>query len=157
MTTDTHYKECAVETVIGGKTVHIGAMCKGSGMIHINLGTMLAFMTTDCAISSAMLEKALRRSIEISYNCVSVDGDTSTNDTLTILANGMAGNTEITSDGEDFEAFCVALDTINVEMAKKIAGDGEGATRLIECDVNGALNDKTARALAKSVDRKSVV
>lgn len=157
MTTDTHYKECAVETTVGGKTVRIGAMCKGSGMIHINLGTMLAFMTTDCAISSEMLEKALRKSIKGSYNCVSVDGDTSTNDTLTILANGMAGNQEIVSEGKDFDEFCEALDAINIIMAKKIAADGEGATRLIECNVNGAKDIETARGLAKEVISSSLV
>lgn len=157
MTTDTHYKECAVETTIGGKTVRIGAMCKGSGMIHINLGTMLAFMTTDCAISSQMLEKALRSSIQGTYNCVSVDGDTSTNDTLTILANGMAGNQEITAEGPDFDAFLEALNEINTVMAKKIAADGEGATRLIECNVNGAKDVETARGLAKAVISSSLV
>ena len=157
MTTDTHFKECAVETEIGGKTVRIGAMCKGSGMIHINLGTMLAFMTTDCAITSEMLEKALRKSIEKTYNCVSVDGDTSTNDTLTILANGMAENPEITCEGKDFDAFCEALDQINTVMAKKIAADGEGATRLIECNVKGAKDVATARGLAKAVISSSLV
>ena len=157
MTTDTHFKECAVETVIGGKTVHIGAMCKGSGMIHINLGTMLSFMTTDCAISSKMLEKALRMSIAQTYNCVSVDGDTSTNDSLTILANGMAGNKEITKPGKDFDAFFEALNAINTQMAKKIAGDGEGASRLIECNVKGASSVEIARGLAKSVISSSLV
>lgn len=157
MTTDTHFKECAVETEIGGKKVRIGAMCKGSGMIHINLGTMLAFMTTDCAISPQMLEKALRLSIKGTYNCVSVDGDTSTNDTLTILANGMAGNVEITGEGKDFDDFCKALDTINTVMAKKIAADGEGATRLIECNVKGAKDVETARGLAKEVISSSLV
>ncbi len=157
MTTDTHYKECAVQTQIGGKTVKIGAMCKGSGMIHINLGTMLSFMTTDCAISSDMLKKALKLSVEKTYNCVSIDGDTSTNDTLMILANGMAGNAEIVSEGKDFDSFCAALDEINTQMAKKIAGDGEGATRLIECKVSGALDEKTARVLAKSVISSSLV
>lgn len=157
MTTDTHFKECAVEAEIGGKTVKIGAMCKGSGMIHINLGTMLAFMTTDCAISSEMLEKALRKSIQGTYNCVSVDGDTSTNDTLTILANGLAGNQEITSEGKDFDEFCAALDKINTVMAKKIAADGEGATRLIECNVKGAKDVVTARGLAKEVISSSLV
>ncbi len=157
MTTDTHYKECAVETTIGGKTVRIGTMCKGSGMIHINLGTMLSFVTTDCAISSVMLEKALRTSIAQTYNCVSVDGDTSTNDTLTIMANGMAGNAEITADGKDFQDFLAALNALNTEMAKKIAGDGEGATHLIECNVCGAKDVETARALAKSVISSSLV
>ena len=157
MTTDTQFKECAVETEIGGKKVRIGAMCKGSGMIHINLGTMLAFMTTDCAITSEMLEKALRKSIEGTYNCVSVDGDTSTNDTLTILANGMAGNDEISCEGKDFDDFCAALDEINSVMAKKIAADGEGATRLIECNVEGAKDVETARGLAKAVISSSLV
>ena len=157
MTTDTHYKECAVETTIGGKTVRIGAMCKGSGMIHINLGTMLAFMTTDCAISPAMLEKALRSSIAGTYNCVSIDGDTSTNDTLTILANGMAGNARIESEGKDFDDFLAALNEINTQMAMKIAGDGEGATRLIECNVTGAKDVETARTLAKSLISSSLV
>ena len=157
MTTDTHYKECAVETTIGGKTVRIGAMCKGSGMIHINLGTMLAFMTTDCAISPAMLEKALRSSIAGTYNCVSIDGDTSTNDTLTILANGMAGNARIESEGKDFDDFLAALNEINTQMAMKIAGDGEGATRLIECNVSGAKDVETARTLAKSLISSSLV
>lgn len=157
MTTDTHYKECAVETEIGGKPVRIGAMCKGSGMIHINLGTMLCFITTDCAISPAMLQKALRESVAGTYNCVSVDGDTSTNDTLTILANSMAGNPEITAEGADFAAFCKALDALNTVMAKKIAADGEGATRLIECNVNGASSVEAARMLAKAVISSSLV
>ena len=151
MTTDTHYKECALEAVIGGKTVRFGTMAKGSGMIHINLGTMLGFITTDCAISAAMLEKALRESVEGTYNCVSVDGDTSTNDTLTILANGMAGNAEIVSEGKDYDDFLAALNALNTQMARKIAGDGEGATRLITCNVTGAVDVPTARALAKSV------
>ena len=157
MTTDTHYKECAVETEIGGKSVRIGAMCKGSGMIHINLGTMLCFITTDCAISSAMLQKALCKSVAGTYNCVSIDGDTSTNDTLTILANGMAGNEEIAAEGVDFDAFCAALDALNTVMAKKIAADGEGATRLIECTVNGASSVENARVLAKAVISSSLV
>ena len=156
MTTDTHYKECAVQTVIGGKTVRIGAMAKGSGMIHINMGTMLSVMTTDCAISSQMLEKALRKSVAGTYNCVSIDGDTSTNDSLTILANGMAGNDEITCEGEDFEIFYEALNSINTQMAKKIAGDGEGATKLIECNVSGAKDVETARGLAKAVISSSL-
>ena len=156
MTTDTHYKECAVQTVIGGKTVRIGAMAKGSGMIHINMGTMLSVMTTDCAISSQMLENALRKSVAGTYNCVSIDGDTSTNDSLTILANGMAGNDEITCEGEDFEIFYEALNAINTQMAKKIAGDGEGATKLIECNVSGAKDVETARGLAKAVISSSL-
>ena len=157
MTTDTKYKECAVETVIGGKTVRIGAMCKGSGMIHINLGTMLSFITTDCAISSQMLSKALRTSVAGTYNCVSVDGDTSTNDTLVILANGMAGNAPIESEGAGYDAFLEALNEINTQMAKKIAADGEGASRLIECHVSGAKDVENARVLAKSVISSSLV
>ncbi len=157
MTTDTQYKEVAVETTIGGKTVKMGAMCKGSGMIHINLGTMLSFITTDCAISPAMLEKALRDTVAGTYNCVSVDGDTSTNDTLVILANGMAGNAEITSEGDDYKAFQAALYSMCEVMAMKIAADGEGATRLIECTVQGAKDVATARGLAKEVIGSNLV
>ncbi len=157
MTTDTHYKECAVQTEIGGKIVTIGTMCKGSGMIHINLGTMLSFITSDCAISSEMLNLALKRSVEKTYNCVSVDGDTSTNDTLVILANGLAKNPKIESEGADFDAFCEALDSLNTIMAKKIAADGEGATRLIECNVQGASSVQNARSLAKAVISSSLV
>lgn len=157
MTTDTQYKEVAVETTIGGKTVRMGAMCKGSGMIHINLGTMLSFITTDCAINSKMLEKALRETAAGTYNCVSVDGDTSTNDTLVILANGMAGNEEITSEGEDYKAFQAALYSMCEVMAMKIAADGEGATRLIECTVQGAKDITTARGLAKQVIGSNLV
>ena len=157
MTTDTQYKECAVEFYIGQKLCHMGTMCKGSGMIHINLGTMLSFITTDCAISSAMLEKALRESIKTTYNCVSVDGDTSTNDTLVILANGMAENDEIKSEGEDFDIFLQALNKMNKVMAMKIAADGEGATRLVQCTVNGAKTEENARGLAKQVISSSLV
>lgn len=151
MTTDTKYKECSVQTTIDGKTVTIGTMCKGSGMIHINLGTMLSFITTDCAISSQMLKKALLRSVEVTYNCVTVDGDTSTNDTLVILANAKAENKEITEEGKDFEDFVNALNKLNKIMAMKIASDGEGASRLVECNVVGAKDEKTARGLAKEV------
>lgn len=151
MTTDTQYKECAVKTEIGGKTVTLGTMAKGSGMIHINLGTMLGFITTDCAISRDMLQKALLESAQGTYNCVSIDGDTSTNDTLLILANGMAGNAEITSAGADYDAFLAALNALNTQMAKKIAADGEGATRLITCNVTGADTVQNARGLAKAV------
>ncbi len=156
MTTDTHFKECAVETTIGGKKVHIGTMAKGSGMIHINLGTMLGFITTDAAISATMLEKALRSSIAGTYNCVSIDGDTSTNDTLLILANGMAGNAEITGEGADFDAFLEALNKINTQMARKIAADGEGAAHLVTCNIHGAKDLVTARGLAKSVISSSL-
>lgn len=157
MTTDTHFKECAVEFEIDGKICKMGTMCKGSGMIHINMGTMLSFITTDCAISSAMLDKALHSSILGTYNCVSVDGDTSTNDTLTILANGKAGNKEITTEGPDYDIFLEALNKMNTVMAKKIAADGEGATRLVECNVKGAKTVEAARGLAKEIICSSLV
>lgn len=157
MTTDTHFKECAVEFEVGGKLCKMGTMCKGSGMIHINMGTMLSFITTDCAISSEMLDKALKSSILETYNCVSVDGDTSTNDTLTIMANGKAGNVEITSEGPDYDVFLEALNKMNKVMAMKIAADGEGATRLVECNVNGAKSVETARGLAKEIICSSLV
>lgn len=157
MTTDTHFKECAVEFSIGGKLCKMGTMCKGSGMIHINMGTMLSFITTDCAISSEMLDKALKSSILETYNCVSVDGDTSTNDTLTIMANGKAGNVEITSEGPDYDVFLEALNKMNKVMAMKIAADGEGATRLVECNVYGAKSVETARGLAKEIICSSLV
>lgn len=157
MTTDTKYKECAVEFVLGGKTCRMGTMCKGSGMIHINLGTMLSFITTDVAISPEMIEKALWESIKGTYNCVSVDGDTSTNDTLLLLANGMAGNKEITEENEDYGIFLAALNKMNKIMAMKIAADGEGATRLVQCTVNGAKTVEAARGLAKEVISSSLV
>lgn len=157
MTTDTQYKECAVEFTLGGKKCRMGAMCKGSGMIHINLGTMLAFTTTDAAISPKMIEKALRESVKGTYNCVSVDGDTSTNDTLVLLANGMAGNKEITEEGEDYNTFLEALNKLNRVMAMKIAADGEGATRLIECNVKGAKTVEIARGLAKEIIGSNLV
>lgn len=157
MTTDTHYKEAAVETVIGGVAVRIGTMAKGSGMIHINMGTMLGIITTDAAISSVMLEKALRISAEGTYNCVSIDGDTSTNDSLIILANGMAGNKEIDGEGADFDSFMTALDALNTQMAKKIAADGEGASRLVTCNVVGADTVGNARGLAKAVISSNLV
>lgn len=157
MTTDTRYKEAALETTIGGRTVRLGTMAKGSGMIHINMGTMLGFITTDCAISAAMLDKALRESVEGTYNCVSVDGDTSTNDTLLILANGMAGNQVIDSEGADYEAFLSALNQLNTIMAKLIAADGEGAEHLVECRVDGAASVEDARILAKTVISSNLV
>ena len=157
MTTDTRYKEAAVETSIGGKTVRLGTMAKGSGMIHINMGTMLGFITTDCAISPAMLDKALRESVAGTYNCVSVDGDTSTNDTLLILANGMAGNQEITSENQDYQDFLLALNHLNTIMAKRIAADGEGAEHLVECQVKGAASVEDARILAKAVISSNLV
>lgn len=157
MTTDTKYKECAVEFELGGKTCRMGTMCKGSGMIHINLGTMLSFITTDVAISPAMIDRALRESIKGTYNCVSVDGDTSTNDTLILLANGMAENPEITEENEDYKVFLAALNKMNKIMAMKIAADGEGATRLVQCTVNGAKTVEDARGLAKEVISSSLV
>ncbi len=157
MTTDTQPKECAVEFTVGGKLCRMGSMCKGSGMIHINMGTMLSFVTTDCAVSSEMLQKALRSSVAGTYNMVSVDGDMSTNDTLCIMANGMAGNAEITSEGPDYDAFLEALNKINRVMAMKIAADGEGASRLVECKVRGAKDLETARILAKEVIGSNLV
>ena len=157
MTTDTHFKECAVQTEIGGKTVTIGAMCKGSGMIHINMGTMLSFVTTDCDISAGMLQEALNEVVPLTYNCVSVDGDTSTNDTLAIMANGLAGNARIESKGGDWKNFVQALMALSEVMAKKIAADGEGASRLVECLVTGAKDDATARKLAKEVIGSNLV
>ena len=157
MTTDTQYKECAVEFTIGGKLCRMGTMCKGSGMIHINMGTMLSMITTDCAISSQMLDKALHESIKGTYNCVSVDGDTSTNDSLCILANGKAGNAEIAGPGTDYDTFLAALNKMNTVMAKKIAADGEGATRLVECNVRGARSVEAARGLAKEIICSSLV
>lgn len=157
MTTDTRFKECAVETEIGGKKIRIGGMCKGSGMIHINMGTMLSFLTTDCAITSEMLKLALKKSAALTYNCVSVDGDTSTNDTLTIMASGKVGNAEISAEGEDFEKFLFALNKLNTVLAMKIAADGEGASRLVECTVRGAKSEEVARGIAKAVIKSNLV
>ncbi|HHU35959.1 MAG TPA: bifunctional glutamate N-acetyltransferase/amino-acid acetyltransferase ArgJ [Treponema sp.] len=157
LTTDTQHKETAIETTIGGKAVKLGTMAKGSGMIHINMGTMLSVITTDCSITPRMLNAALRESVEKTYNCVSVDGDTSTNDTLIILANGLSGNPLISRKNANYRVFVDALNTINTEMARKIAGDGEGAEHLLECTVIGAKNDRSARALAKSVISSSLV
>ncbi|MGI6280476.1 MAG: bifunctional ornithine acetyltransferase/N-acetylglutamate synthase, partial [Acutalibacteraceae bacterium] len=151
MTTDTRIKEIAVEFEIGGKVCKIGGIAKGSGMIHPNMATMLVFLTTDCAISSQMLQKALSADVQNTFNMVSVDGDTSTNDMVVILANGMAENPEITEDGEDFATFMKALNTVTVHLCRCIAGDGEGATKLLECKVSGAADDKTAKTVAKAV------
>ena len=151
MTTDTVKKEIAVEFTVGGKTCHIGGIAKGSGMIHPNMATMLVFITTDCAISPAMLQKALSGDITNTFNMVSVDGDTSTNDMVTVLANGMAGNSPIVCEGEDFTTFMQALNTVTVDLCRKIAGDGEGATKLLECRVTGAKDEKNAKIVAKSV------
>ena len=151
MTTDTKVKEIAVSFEIGGKECKIGGIAKGSGMIHPNMATMLVFITTDCAISPEMLVKALSSDIKNTFNMVSVDGDTSTNDMVTVLANGMAENKEITADGEDFDIFMKALNTVTVHLCRCIAGDGEGATKLIECSVTGAKTDEIAKTVAKSV------
>lgn len=151
MTTDTVPKEIAVEFTLGGKTCHLGGIAKGSGMIHPNLATMLVFLTTDAAISAEMLRKALSTDVQNTFNMVSIDGDTSTNDMVTILANGMAGNAEITADGADFAAFMQALNTVTVHLCRCIAADGEGATRLLECRVTGAKDVPTAKTVAKSV------
>ena len=151
MTTDTVRKEIAVEFELGGKTCHLGGIAKGSGMIHPNMATMLVFLTTDAAISAEMLQKALSGDVAGTFNMVSIDGDTSTNDMVTILANGMAGNAEITAEGPDFTAFMTALNSVTVQLCRCIAGDGEGATKLLECRVEGAQNLSIARTVAKSV------
>ena len=151
MTTDTVKKEIAVEFTVGGKTCKIGGIAKGSGMIHPNMATMLVFITTDAAVAPAMLKKALSSDIADTFNMVSVDGDTSTNDMVTVLANGLAGNAEITEEGEDFSAFMKALNTVTVYLCRSIAGDGEGATKLLECKVSGAKDTKCAKTVAKSV------
>ena len=151
LTTDTVKKEVAVEFTLGGKTCRMGGIAKGSGMIHPNMATMLVFITTDAAISAEMLQKALRTDVQSTFNMTSVDGDTSTNDMVTILANGMAGNAEITCEGEDFTAFMVALNSLTVSLCRSIAGDGEGATKLLECTATGADTLEAARISAKSV------
>lgn len=151
MTTDTVKKEVAVETVIGGKTVRMGGIAKGSGMIHPNMGTMLCFLTTDCAISPAMIRAALKEVVCKTFNRISVDGDTSTNDSCIVLANGLAGNAEITEQGADYQAFTEALMTLCTELARKMAADGEGAKHLITCTVTGAADEKTAETMARSV------
>ncbi len=151
MTTDTVKKEVAVEFTVGGKTCHLGGIAKGSGMIHPNMATMLVFLTTDCAISPEMLQKALSGDIQNTFNMISIDGDTSTNDMVTILANGMAGNEEIRAEGGGFAAFMEALNTVTIALCRKIAGDGEGATKLLECKVTGAADLATAKTVAKSV------
>ena len=151
MTTDTVKKEAAVETVVGGKTVRIGGIAKGSGMIHPNMGTMLCFLTTDCAISPELLKAALLETANVSFNRISVDGDTSTNDSCIVLANGLAGNAVITEKDEDYEAFLAAMQALCTELAKKMASDGEGAKHLITCTVSGAASEESAETIAKSV------
>ena len=151
MTTDTKKKEIAFEFTIDGVPCHIGGIAKGSGMIHPNMATMLVFVTTDCKISAQMLQKALSKDVQTSFNMVSVDGDTSTNDMVSVLANGLAGNVEITEEGEAYETFCKALAAVTQDLCRKIAGDGEGATKLLECQVTGAKTDVAAKTVAKSV------
>lgn len=156
MTTDTKNKEAAVQLELGGVLVTIGGMCKGSGMIHPNMCTMLSFVTTDAAISKELLQEALSQDIKDTYNMISVDGDTSTNDTVLLLANGLAGNAEITEKNSDYMAFCQALNYINETLSKKMAGDGEGCTALFEVTVVGAATKDQAKVLAKSVITSSL-
>ncbi len=151
MTTDTIKKEVAVEFELGGKICKMGGIAKGSGMIHPNMATMLVFITTDAAISAPMLKKALSNDVANTFNMLSIDGDTSTNDMVTVLANGLAGNEEIKEDNDDFKTFMKALNTLTVHLCKMIAGDGEGATKLLECSVSGAKDQKNAKIVAKSV------
>lgn len=151
MTTDTVQKQIAVEFNLNGKTCKIGGIAKGSGMIHPDMATMLVFITTDVKISSEMLQKALSTDIQNTFNMLSIDGDTSTNDMVAVLANGKADNEEIVSDGEEFNLFMKALNTVTVNLCRTIAGDGEGATKLLECKVSGADSLQTAKTVAKSV------
>ena len=157
MTTDTVNKEIAVQVKLGGKTVTVGGMCKGSGMMHPKMCTMLAFVTTDANISKEMLQKCVSNDVKDTFNMISVDGDTSTNDTLLVLANGMAENPEITEENEDYKAFAKALNTVNTWLAKKMAGDGEGATALFEVKIVGAESKEQAVILSKSVVTSSLV
>ena len=156
MTTDTKEKSVAVEFEIGGKVCHLGGISKGSGMIHPNMATMLVFLTTDAAVSPAMLQKALSGDIQNTFNMISVDGDTSTNDMVVILANGLAGNEEIDAEGEAFSTFMCALNTVTVQLCRMIAGDGEGATKLLECRVSGGKDEKAAKTVARSVISSSL-
>ena len=151
MTTDTTVKEIAFEFELGGVKCHMGGIAKGSGMIHPNMATMLGFITTDAAITPEMLQKALSEDTEYTYNMVSVDGDTSTNDMASVLANGMAGNAEIAAAGADYDTFCEVLRAVNLYLSRAIAADGEGATKLLECVVNGAKSYEDARDIAKAV------
>lgn len=157
MTTDTRPKTAAVEFVAGGKTCRIGGICKGSGMIHPNMGTMLSFLTTDCAITHEMLTAALQESVKKTYNRVTVDGDTSTNDMCAVLANGMAGNELIDWQDEDYQAFCKALGEVNTRLARQIAADGEGATKLVVCTVKNSRTEEAAERLAKAVVGSNLV
>lgn len=157
MTTDTKPKTAAFEFTVEGKTCRIGGICKGSGMIHPNMGTMLAFVTTDCAIAQPLLLETLRDVVRTSFNCVSVDGDTSTNDMCVVLANGLAGNAAFTEKSEGWQTFREALSQVCKSLARQIAADGEGASRLITCRVAGARDDETAIVLAKSVCSSSLL
>ena len=157
MTTDTTKKELAVEFALGGKTCRLGGIAKGSGMIHPNMATMLVFLTTDAAIAPELLQKALSGDVKNTFNMLSIDGDTSTNDMAVILANGMAGNDPITAEGEDFSVFMKALNTVTVALCRKIAADGEGATKLLECKVTGSKDGENAKKIAKSVICSSLV
>ncbi len=157
MTTDTVKKEAAVSFLLDGKICHLGGMAKGSGMIHPNMATTLNFITTDAAVSSEMLQKALSDTVKVTYNCLSVDGDTSTNDMVCVLANGLAGNAEITAENEDFRIFQKALYLVLLHLTKMLAKDGEGATKLIECTCSGAPDLDTAITAAKSVVSSSLV
>ena len=157
MTTDLVMKKIAVEFEIDGKVCRLGGIAKGSGMIDPNMATMLVFLTTDAAISAPMLRKALSHDVQKTFNMLSVDGDTSTNDMVAIMANGLAGNAEITEEGPAFDIFMKALNTVTISLCRTIAGDGEGATKLLECDVTGAADEKTAAVVAKSVITSSLL
>lgn len=157
MTTDTKPKECAVEFELSGKVCRLGGIAKGSGMIAPNMATMLVFLTTDAAISSEMLQKAVSEDVKTSFNMVSIDGDTSTNDMMSVLANGKAGNVEITDENEDYEKFRTALHLVTEKLCRMIAKDGEGATKLIECRLTGAKDENSAKKLAKSVIQSSLL
>ncbi len=157
MTTDTRPKEVAVAFELGGVTARLGGIAKGSGMIAPNMATMLGFLTTDAAVSPACLQAALSAVVSDTFNMVSVDGDTSTNDMVTIMANGLAGNAPIEAEGEDFETFCAALDYVCRELCRKIAGDGEGATKLLQCEVTGATDVACAKTVAKSIIESSLL
>ena len=157
MTTDTKTKTAAIEFVVGGKVCHIGGICKGSGMIHPNMGTMLSFLTTDCAITHEMLTEALQENVRKTYNRVTVDGDTSTNDMCVVLANGKAGNALIEWQDEDYQAFCKALNEVNTRLARQIAAVGEGATKLVTCTVKNSRSEEAAERLAKAVVGSNLV
>ena len=157
LTTDTRVKSVAVEFAVGGKAARLGGIAKGSGMIHPNMATMLVFVTSDAAISPAMLQKALSADVKKSFNRISVDGDTSTNDMCCVLANGMAGNAEITGEGADYDAFCAALNAVTTALCRMIARDGEGATKLVECALTGAGTQEIADVVSKSVICSSLV